>query len=803
MLRDLRFALRLLFRDRWFTAVAVIALALGIGVNATMFTLVNAVLVRGLPFHNSHELYVVEGRTADDTTGTSYLDLQDYRVDTRTFAGLAAWSPGSFNISDDRAAPEQAQGVRVTANTFALLGQRPILGRDFGPEDDRKGAEAVVLIGHQIWVTRYASDPAIVGQVVRLNGVPATIVGVMPEGMLFPSNAQVWAPFVPNADQERRNWRGLTVFGRLHATASRDAAETEISGIARRLATQYPETNKDIVGVSIQTFNERFNGGPIRTVFLVLFGAVGFVLLIVCANVANLLLSRAARRGREMAVRVAIGASRWRVVRQLLAESVLLGVLGGTAGLLVAVLGVRLFDAAVADVGKPYWIDFRIDTAVFAYVAAVCVATGVLFGLMPALQASRTSVTEVLNEGGRGNTGSRRTRWMSSALVVSELALTVMLLAGAGLMIRSFLNLYSFDLGIRTENLMTMRLQLPAARYPTPESRIAFFESLGPKLVAIPGAESVTWATGLPPQGSGSRGFEIDGRPIAAGTEWPSVTTVTVSPTYFDALGITLVKGRVFSELDGSPGAEHVVVNDRFATEHFPGEDVIGRRIRFRAGRDDTPVWRTIVGVAPSIWHNNPQDGAPNAAVYIPYRQEPASSVTLAIRSAVTPAAIMKTVAAEVQAVDRDQPVFELRTMDESLARMRWPFRVFGTLFAIFAGIALLISGVGLYAVMAYSVTQRTQEIGVRMALGADERRVSWLILRRGLVQLAIGLTLGLAGAFFVSVVMESLLVGVPPRDPVTFAAIAAILGVVAIAACLIPVRRAARLDPVAALRTE
>jgi predicted permease len=804
MLQDLRFAFRLIVKDRWFTAVAVLALALGIGMNATVFTLVNAVLIRGLPFHDSGSLYMVSARTPDGrTTGTSYLDLQDWRAQSRSFVGLAAFTGTSYNISDDVSAPEQARGTRLTANAFGLLGQQPLFGRDFHPDDERKGAPPVVILGHSIWKNRYGADRNVLGRTLRLNGEAATIVGVMPEGMMFPTNAELWTPFVPTADQEQRSWRGLAVFGRLRPDADRPAAQTEISGIAGRLATEYPETNKGVTGAVIETFNDRFNGGEIRIVFLALLGAVGFVLLIACANVANLLLSRSANRAREMAVRVALGATRWRVVRQLLVESVLLGVLGGVVGLFLALIGVRLFDAAVANVGKPYWIDFRMDLVVFGYLAAICVATGVIFGLAPALQVSRTHVTDVLNEGGRGNTGSRRARWLSSIMVVSELALTIVLLAGAGLMVRSFLNMYSLDLGINTEHLMSMRLQLPQQKYQTPESRMVFFERLLPKLAAVPGVEAVALTTSVPPGGGGRRSFEIDGRPVATEGERPQATTVTVSPAFFDTVGARLVRGRMFTERDGAPGAEHVIVNDRFAAQFFPNEDPLGRRIRFTTSSQPAAPWRTIVGISPSIRHNSPQEPEPAAAVYVPYRQEPPAGAALVVRSRVAPATVMSAVRAEVTSIDRDQPVFSMQTMDEALAQTRWPFRVFGTLFAIFAGIALVLSAVGLYAVMAYSVTQRTQEIGVRMALGAGGAQVSWLILRRGLVQLAIGLTLGLGGAYFITSAIAALLVQVTPRDPVTFGVIAGLICTVAFAACLIPARRATRLDPLAALRSE
>jgi predicted permease len=810
LFHDLRFALRLIAKERWFTAVAVAALSLGIGVNATVFTLVNAVLFRGLPFKDSGSLYMLGlKRPTDQGSGSiSYPDFLEWRSQNHSFNGIAGFTGQNFNIADDRGMPEQAQGTLLTANAFRVLGQQPLIGRDFAPDEDKKGAERVVILGYSIWKNRYGSDPNIVGAPLRINGEPATIIGVMPEGMKFPTNAAMWAPFVPNADREKRENRPLNVFGRLKPDATLAQAQAEMSGIVQRLATQFPATNKELTIAVVETFSDRFNGGQIRRVFLSMMGAVGFVLLIACANVASLLLSRSAHRAREIAVRFALGASRWRVVRQLLIESIVLGFIGGVIGLLFAIGGVRAFDAAVAETGKPYWIEFTIDWVVIGFLGAVCVVTGILFGLAPALQVSKTNVNEVLKEGGRGNSGNRRAQWMSGTMVVLELALTIVLLCGAGLMTRSFFKLYSLDLGIKTDYLMSMRLLLPNTKYKTPESRRDFFDRVAPRLAAIPGAEAVAITTSVPPNGSGRRDFEIEGRPVKDATQKLAASTVNISPTFFQAVGAQLRQGRIFTETDGAPGSETVIVNQRFAAQFFAGEDPIGRRLRFpndpSAPTTDPPaVWRTIVGISPSIRHSSPQDAEPAAVVYVPMRQEPTNFAALLVRSRVDPGVIMSAVRREVQAVDPDQPVFTVQTIEQMIAQQRWPYRVFGTLFAIFAVIALVLSAVGLYAVMAYSVTQRTQEIGVRMALGADGRQVSWLILRRGLVQVGIGLVLGVLGAWGAGRALRPLLVQITPNDPTTFVGISLLLTIVALAACLIPARRATRLDPLVALRIE
>lgn len=817
MLQDLRLAIRMLVKDRWFTLVAVLALGLGIGVNTTVFTFVNAVLIRGLPYDDSERIVIVTTRnTTQSNPGVaSYQDLEDWRAQSKSFTGLACFQQTSMNVTDSGHPPERTPGARVCANTFGLLGQTMHLGRDFLPGEDKKGAEPVVIIGYGVWKSRYGSDPAILGRAVKVNGIAATIVGVMPEGVRFPSNADMWQPLVPNENSVRRNQRNMTVFGRLAPGVTQERAQAEMSGIARQLAKQFPDTNENIDAL-VMTFNQRFNGGPIRIVFLALLGAVGFVLLIACANVANLQLARSAQRAREVAVRVALGASRARVVRQLLVESTLLACIGGVVGLALSTVGVRLFDRAVEGSGKPYWIQFTFDPIVFGYLTLICLATGMLFGLAPALQVSKTNVNEILKEGGRGSTGGRRARWLTSTMVVVELSLTIVLLVGAGLMIRSFLKLYSLDIGAKTDHLLTMSIGLPDQKYPRPEQRQIFYESLLTRLQTIAGMQASAIASAIPFGGTDSRRLELDGKPVTAETQMPRVAYVAISPRYFDVVAAPVRRGRVFTETDGGPGAEVAIVNERFAAQHFANEDPLGRRIRLLTGDGRTPPpaspstppppqpkWLTIVGISPTIRQGNRQALEPDAVVYVPYRLESYPFMSILTRSQTEAGALTMQVRQAVQAIDAELPVSNVQTMDQFLAQARWPYRVFGSMFAIFAAIALVLSAVGIYAVTAYSVTQRTQEIGVRMALGACAGQVSWLILRRGLVQLGVGLAIGLAGAIPLSGVLQSLVVQIPTRDPVTFGAIAGILVAVTIAACLIPARRATRLDPLVALRAE
>jgi predicted permease len=809
MLQDLRFALRLMAKDRWYAATAIAALALGIGTNAAGFTIVNAAFLRGLPYDGSDRLFVISWQNRSGRrSNASYADLQDWRAASRSFSALAAYRNASINISGDRAVPEQVNGTWVSTNAFAVLREPPILGRDFTADDERAGADPAVIIGHELWKRRYGGAPAVLGEELRVNGRPATIVGVVAEGMRFPEDTDVWMPFVPGQAEQPRSARLLRVFGRLSDGVSHRQARSEMNGIAQQLFAAYPETAKDLVSVRVETFTERFIGGAGRAMFLTVMGAVVLVLLIACANVANLLLSRSAARAREMSVRAAIGATRWRVIRQLLIESLLLSVIGGVIGLFLASAGVRAFGAAMQQSGLPYWVVFDVDYVVFAYVAVICIVTAMLFGLAPAWYVSRPGSGALLKEGARGSTPSPHVRRFGTAMVLTELALTAALLVGAGLMIRSFMALYSADLGIPVDGLVTMRVRLPDSKYTTPEARGSFFDRLESRLASIPGIEAVAVTNGVPPHDGGERLLATD-RPQAAGERPVHVGTVTVTPRFFEVLRAPLLRGRSFQGIDGAPGTETVIVNERLATQFFPGEDPVGRRLRFvPPGTNLRPaedVWRTIVGVVPTIKHGSPQDGYENAIVYIPYRQETPAAVSLLVRSLLPPESIMDAVRREVQAIDPDQPVWSLQTVSQVMAETRWWWRTWGAMFSILAAIALVLSAVGLYAVIAYSVAQRTQEIGVRMALGAPRATVCWMVLKRAIVQLAIGLALGLGGAFVLSDVLWSGggMATITPSDPTTYAAIAVLLSAVSIAASLVPARRATRIDPVIALRSE
>ena len=811
VLQDVRYAVRLLIKDRWFTAVAALALALGIGANNAVFTFVNAVLIRGLPFDDPDRIISIGMKDAKGRQlGLSRLDFLDVREQSKSFAELSMINGSPMNVSDEGRPAEQYQGTYESANVFRSIGQKPLIGRDFSATDDERGAEPVVIIGNGLWKNRYGSDPSIVGRTIKVNSRASTVIGVMPPDMKFPFNNDLWLP-LSQLPQEmftaKRGVRSYQVMGRLAPGVTLPQARAEIEAIFSRLAHDYPDTNKD-VRPAVMTYNDRVSSGPIRLIFLSLMGAVVFVLLIACANVANLLLARAAQRSREIAVRVSLGASRWRIVRQLLIESILLSGLSGLIGLGLSIVGVRLFDAATTDVGKPYWMKFTMDREVFAFLFVVSLATGILFGLAPAMHVSKTDVNEVMKEaGGRSGTGGMRARRWTSALIVAEIALTLVLLAGAGFMMRSFMTLYRMDLGIDTSHVLTMRMFLPLVKYPDRDSRIALFQRIEDRLRGISAIRGAALTSNAPLNFGALRQLSIDGRPIAPGERPPEVTMVTVSASYFDALGLKLLRGRTFDTADGTPGHGNAIVNQRFVTMHFSGEDPIGRHITLVDGtqsiQTSPPVDVTIVGIAPTIRQRQVSEPDPDPVVYLPYRADPQRGLMLLVRTPGDPASATPIVREEMRAIEPDLPLFQIQTLDDNLALQRWPFRVFGTMFAVFAGIALVLSAVGLYAVTAYSVTQRTAEIGVRMALGAQAEQVWWLILKRSLVQLAIGLPVGVAGAFGVGKLLQSVLVQTSTRDPLTIASIAVLMMFVSLAACFWPARRATRLDPVSALRYE
>ena len=803
LLQDVRFGVRTLVKNPGFTAVAVTALALGIGANATVFSMVNGVLFKSLPFDQNDRIVYLSSsdvRTGRADGAISYADYYDFRAQAKSFTALAAYTGCLGNLSDDLAFPENYRCNQFSANAFTVIGQKPILGRDFIPADEQPGATPSIILTYRLWEKRYAKDPAVIGRTIHVNSVPATVIGVMPKGIIFPPETQFWQSLPLAASAEHRRERDLDLFGRLAPGGTIESARAEMTTLARRRATEFPDTNRDS-GIRVQRFNEMATPDRLRVVFLALLGAVGFVLLIACANVANLLLARALGRTREISIRAALGAGRWRVVRQLLVESLLLSSAGGGFGWLIAQWGIRTFDAAVVPTGKPEWIDFSMDYRAFWYLAAVSIGTGLLFGLVPALRLAKLDVNSGLKDGGRGAGAGLRGRSLAGALVVTEMALAVILLSGAGLMVRSFLYAYSSSIGVPTANLLTMRVTLPDAKYPKASEKVTFYQNLTQQLAALPGVDSVTKATALPGSPAMSEAYELEGAAPVDAKRRPVATYVIVDAAYFSTLRAPALRGRAFTDIDGVSGPPVVIVNSTFAARQWPHQEPLGKRLRIFRSATATPAWLTVVGIAPDIAQKDMRNVTPEPALYVPFRQDPQRSAVILAHTRVAPASLGEAFRRTVQSLDKDLPVRDVGPLEDQLARTLWPLRIFGGMFAIFAGVALLLASVGLYAVVAQAVNQRTHELGVRVALGASRAAILRMVFAQGMRQTGIGLAIGLAAAFGVTRVIGALLVGISPTDPITFGSVALILTLAAIAGCAVPARRATRVDPAVALR--
>jgi predicted permease len=790
-------------RHPFFSGAIVLTMGLGIGANTTVFSLVNAILRKPLPFPGGERLVTVastipaKGRNSEPL---SLPDYQDFRAEARSFEALEAYYPEAVRITERANPPDSYAGARITPGMFGMLRVRPAAGRLFTPEDAEAAAPAVMLIGNSVWRDRYASDPAILGRTVRANGIPVTIVGVMPDGLKFPVNEDLWLPLKPTPRLQRRDERRLLFVGMRRQGFNLGQVQADLNVIARRLEHEYPDSNKGY-GVNVRTFHETFNGGDIKTVFLLMLGAVAFVLLIACANIANMLLSRAIARSREVSIRSALGAGRWRLVRQLLVESVMLSLAGGLAGLALAVWGIKGFTYAVTNFPKPYWIDFSMDYAVLGYFAAISLAAGILFGLAPALRASRNDLGEALKQGSRGSEGGRGGLF-SSALVIVQFALAVVLLTGAGLLTRSLVEHQNTYRGIPAEKILSMNLGLPEQKYPTPAERQRFFERLLPRLESLPGVDGAAMVSLLPGAGGYRWEFEAEGQPETGSGKRPEALGVEMSRNYFRLLNISLRGGRMFEDSDGLPGKEAAIVSQRLASRFFPNQDAVGKRIRIFTGDQPGP-WITITGVCPDMYQGDQKEFNNEMTVFVPYRQLGEARASMVIRTSLPPASLTTAVRKEVQAVDEDMPLLRVMPLNEYFQLRRWRYRVFGTVFTFFAAIALAMAAIGVYAVMAQAIARRTREIGIRMALGAGRRQAIRLMLGAGMLQVGMGVTLGLLAAYLVCGLMRGLLFNVSATDTLTFLTVTALLIIAGLLACLLPARRAASLDPVKALRYE
>lgn len=802
MWNDLRLSARLLLKERWFALAAAGALALGIAANTTMYTIVYGIMLRPLPFPGAERtLLLTTENTADRRARFNLLsapELRDWRAAARTFDDIAGYSPGTMNLSDDSAPAESLDGVFVSGNSFTLLDERPHVGRTFRDDDDRPGAASVVVLGYAVWQKRYSGDPAVVGRTVRVNGVPATVIGVMRDGFAFPSRADIWMPMArlsANATMNRQA-RAVTGFGRLRTGVTIEQADADLTAVAGTLARQHPETNASVIP-RLRPFRASSIGAEAGVLFGGMMGAVAFVLLIACANVANLLLARGARRARDISVRLSLGATRGRIVRQLLIESLLLALTAGVVGLALSFAGVKAFTIALEGQAKPYWMTVAIDAPTFVFFAGVCLATTLLFGLLPALNTSRANIAGVLSEAGRGHSTAQRSRRWAGALVVVQLALTLVLLAGAGLSIRDLTARVGMNVGVDTSRITVAQLVLPPAQYGSAPERAAFYERLDEQLAGLPVASAV--ASAEPLGGGLMPGIGIDGRDPPQGTERPSATYLAVGPRYFSTLGAGAVRGREFTATDRGNVA---IVNQRFAGMYFAGQDPIGRRIRIEATANAQPSdWLTIVGVAPNI-RQQALDGDVgfDPVVYRPYGAVPLPFATLLAYSTAGTTVVATELREAVRAIDRDLPLWVI-SLDRQLARNRVELKLLTSMLGIFGGIGLLLASLGVYAVTAYAVAQRTHEIGLRIALGAQSRQLWWLVSRRAVVHLAIGLAVGMPGAWAAGQIIQSELDAISPSDPLTYASVPATLVLVMLAACLIPARRAMRLNPIAALR--
>jgi putative ABC transport system permease protein len=803
MRQDLRLAVRSVTANPWFSSAVIAILACGIGINTTVFSLVNAVLFKPLPIPGGARLVTVasQRRGTDNQFPLSFPDYLDLRDQNRTFDALQALSQSPATLSDTGIPPQRYRHAHVTTGLFDLLQTHPVLGRNFRADDGQPGAAPVVLISYDVWRTRYGLAPGVVGRAVRVNETLSTIIGVMPAGFMFPSHEEVWTPLVPS-DSERidRGARSLLAIGLVKPGASAADVRLDLDAIMTRAASSHPDTNKDIT-TRVLTFNERYNGGQIRLVFLLMLGAVGCVLLIACANVANMLLSRALGRMREVAIRAALGASRWRIVRQLLVESLLLSALGGLAGLGIAAAGVRAFSAAVANVpGKPYWIDFSIDYLVLAYCAALCLGSAVVFGLSPAIRSARADVNGLIKDG-RRTAGGRQTSRLSSALVVVQFALAVVLLAAGGLFVRGWFASQTINAFVPADRILATEIELPSTRYPDADSRQRFWDALLDRVAVVPGVSRAALTSSLPGLGVDTRHLELETTTGQRPEDRPRVGRLAVTPDYLELIGVSLTQGRAFDGRDGRPGGEVAIVASDFAARFWPHQDPLGRRFRFNEDTHPGP-WLTVVGVA-GVVNQDPQAQVSSPVVYVPQRQEPSAVMQLLLRSAGAPSDLSAPLRREVQALDQDLPLVDVQTVRGRLDRAWWFLQVFGTVFLVFAAVALLMSVVGIYAVVAQNTSRRTREIGIRMALGATASRVLRLVLTRGAMLLAAGMVVGLVAAFALTRLMTSLLFAVSASDPVVFAVVPGILCGAGLAACWIPARRAASLHPAKALRED
>ncbi|HAF16158.1 MAG TPA: ABC transporter permease [Blastocatellia bacterium] len=813
--QDIRYGLKVMRKNPGFIAIAVFALALGVGANTAIFSVVNAILLHPINYGNPDQLMMVWEKSAKRGFGqipTSLPNFVDLRTDNKSLEDLGAFADSNFNLTGGDQ-PERVIGVRVTASLLSLVGIKPLRGRLFLSGEDQPQATRVLILSHHLWQRSFGANPNIVGQNVALNGDSYTVVGIMPSDFKFPPsfsatvassqyampNADLWVPLTTDAVPTARDIRTLFMIGRLKPGVTPAAAQSEMNVIASRLQKEYPATDADMQ-VDVIPLRQQITG-DIHLALIVLFGAVGCVLLIACANVANLLLAKASGRQKEVAIRTALGATRRRIIRQLLTEGMLLGLAGGVLGSLLAIVVLRqLVIFSPANVSIPD--NIGIDWQVLAFTLLLSLFTSFIFGLAPALQASKLDLNETLKEGGRGNSGGSKQNRLRSLLVITEVALALVLLIASGLMIKSFLRLQNVNPGFNPENLITLEIQLPQNKYSDKNRQAVFQQQLVQRIAQVPGVQSAGTVDNLPFSGNESNvGLTIEGQPPLNAAERPRAFLRNVSPNYFESMGIPLRKGRTFADTDNGNAPGAAIVNETAARRLWPNEEPLGKR--FKRGKADSQYpWVTVVGVVGAVSHTS-LEVASQPEVYLPFQQNPELNLTLVARTRSDPKAFAGAVRREVSALDKDLPVSNIKFMDEIIGKSVAQPRVYALLLGIFAGLALILASIGIYGVMSYSVTQRTHEIGIRMALGARPRDVLKLIIKQGMVLGIAGIIIGLIVSFALTRVLASQLYGVSSTDPGTFAAISLLLMFVAVIACYIPALRATKVDPMIAVRYE
>lgn len=798
LLRDLRYGMRSLLKRPGFTVVALIALALGIGANTAIFSLVNAVLLRPLPFNEPDRLVWMWGniRNGGNRASVSPLDFLDYRKQNTTFENFAASFsvPLPVNLTGS-GEPERLTGAAVTGDYFQALGVQPALGRTFQLENEATGSDQVAVLSYGVWQKRFGGDPGIVNRSITLDGKTFVVLGVMPRDFSFPQSTEIWVPipFDSKPGLKQRKAHFLRPIGRLKPGVTMAQAQADTDAIARRLEQAYPDSNTGW-NLRLVSLREQLVGNTRPTLFI-LFGAVGFVLLIACANVANLLLVRAATREREIALRTALGAGRWRIMRQMITESVLLSLIGGALGSVLAIWGVELLVTLSAD-NIPSTAQVKIDANVLGFTLLISLVTGVLFGLAPALRTMKLNLVESLKEGGRtGSDGMQRNR-TRGVLVVLESAVAVVLLIGAGLLVRSLLRLQDTNPGFDAHNVLTMRIDLPDTKYPTPEKPANFFKQFETRVGSLPGVETVGLISELPLSGQpNDMPYTVEGRPTTSPDDGYDDDFRRVNQDYFKAMRIPLLRGRNFTDQEVQQSAKILIVSDLLVRRVFPNEDPIGKRLIMSFGNQPFE----IIGVVGDVRHRA-LESQPRPMMYMPHCDR---SMNAVIRTQNDPASLAGAVRNEVRQIDSDQPVAAVKTMEQWMATSVAGPRYRTTLIGLFALLALVLASTGIYGVMSYSVTQRTHEIGVRMALGAGQFDVIRLVVQQGMLLVLLGVALGLMGAFALTRVLATLLFGVTAKDPLTFVIVSVLLAFVAFIACYIPARRATRVDPLIALRYE